>query len=85
MAAWGAGGCRTRTRALAHTNTHTLLRHTQRYNTQDIPTIIEAAQAERSERLKTQAAMRDTDNADTQLVLYLQVRVAWLLLAAAAP
>lgn len=40
---------------------------------QDIPSIIEAAKAEQADRLSVQAKMRDADNPDTSVVLYLQV------------
>lgn len=42
---------------------------------QDIPSLIAAAKAEQSERLGVQAKMRDPNNPDTSVVLYLQVLV----------
>lgn len=47
---------------------------------QDIPSIIAAAKAEKSERLAVQADMRDPDNPDTGVVLYLQVLQDMLML-----
>lgn len=43
---------------------------------QDIPSIIEGAKAEQADRLSVQAKMRDPSNADTSVVLYLQVGAA---------
>jgi hypothetical protein len=48
---------------------------------QDIPSIIAAAEAERSARLQLQAKMRDSQGADKGVVLYLQVRGLWWLLS----
>lgn len=47
--------------------------HSPSCSHQDIPSIIEAAEAERAQRLQLQAKMREAKGADKGLVLYLQV------------